>query len=148
MQFDERRFSLQAHLLLAGVIVCFDPINDLASVANYRPDHIAFEGVGFADRMMPTRFRFMFQRSSIDPFSHIERSATWAAEYIDVISPRYCAQIGINSCSVPFKFHDFPNPDDPQSHHYDAKMGLALMSRAYQVQQCRALLDRTNSGAL
>ncbi len=96
MLLDERRFSLQAHLLLAGVVMRFDPINDLASVANYLPDHIAFEGVGFADWMMPTRFRFMFQRSSIDPFPHIERSAIWAAEYIDVVSPRNCAQIGFN----------------------------------------------------
>lgn len=108
MLFDECRFSLQAHLLLARVIMCFDPINDIATIANYLPDHITFEGVGFADRMMSTRFRFVFERASIDPFPHIERSAIWSAKNIDVISSRYALDIGINGRSVPFKLHSAP----------------------------------------
>lgn len=132
MEFDELRFELQARQLSARVIMRIDPINDLASIANDLPNHIALEGVRFTKRMLSTRLGFVLQRTSIGPLTHVERSSVRPTKYIDVVSPRDRAQIGINTCPVSFKLHDAPNLDDPNF----ANTAVAVSPRPYQV-SCR-----------
>lgn len=102
---DERSFVFQARLLIACIVVRLNPIRDLAPIANDLSNHIAFEGIGFADWVMPTGLGLVFQCPPIESFSNIEWSPVWAAQYIDVVPPGNRVQIAVCSATVSFKFH-------------------------------------------
>ena len=102
---DERSFVFEARLLIACVVMRLNPIRDLAPIANDLSDHITFEGVGFADWVMPTGLGLVFQCPPIESFSDIEWPPVWAAQYIDVVPPCNRMQIAVCSATVSFKFH-------------------------------------------
>lgn len=79
MLFDESGFSLQTGHLLANVVMRFDPINQFATIADNVPDYVALEGIGFTNRMVPTRLRLMFQHAPIEAFADIKRTPVGAA---------------------------------------------------------------------
>ena len=84
---DERSFAFQAGLLIACVVMRLDPIRDLVPITNDFSNHIAFEGIGFADWVMSTGLSLVFQCPPIEALSDIEWSPIWAAQYIDVVPP-------------------------------------------------------------
>ena len=79
MLFDESGFSLQTGHLLANVVMRFDPRNQFATIADNFPDYVALEGIGFANRMVPTRLCLMFQHTPIEAFADIKRTPVGAA---------------------------------------------------------------------
>ncbi len=87
MLLDERSFAFQASLLIAYIVMCLDPIDDLAPIANDLSNHITFEGIDFACWVMPTGLGLMVQCPSIKTLSDIKWSTIRAAQNIDVVSP-------------------------------------------------------------
>jgi hypothetical protein len=73
MLLDECSLTRKAGLLVACIIVSVDPIKDFAAITDDLSDHIAFEGIGFTDWMMPPSFRLVFQCSPIEALPNVER---------------------------------------------------------------------------
>jgi hypothetical protein len=65
MLHDECSLTLKAGLLIVSLVMRIDPVDDLAAIANDLSDHVAFEWVGFAERVMPSGFGFVLQRTPI-----------------------------------------------------------------------------------
>lgn len=84
---DERSFAFQASLLIACIVMCLDPIDDLAPIANNLSYHITLEGIDFAYWMMPPGLGLVVQCPSIKTLSDVKWSTIRSAQNIDVISP-------------------------------------------------------------
>jgi hypothetical protein len=65
MLLDKGGFALQTFTLARSLKNGIDLISDVATVSEYFSNDVAFEGVGFADRMVPAGFRFMLQGAPV-----------------------------------------------------------------------------------